>query len=369
LGAGWWLGWPELAIPGAAALAVFAVGAASTFGNPKFGVELRAHHRRVPVGGDPRVEVAIVNLGQRRVGARRLVLPVGDSTRVIRAPALAPGASAVAAVAVPTSRRAVLTVGPAQAVRGDPFGMVARTWSWGNALQVVVYPETVPVPVAMPGMAKDIEGMPTGQPSESDISFHALRDYEPGDDMRAIHWQSTARLGHLVVRQSEDTRRIQMALLVSTAEREYTGPRDFELAASVYASAGLSQLTASGELAVISQGAVLPLAKAGPGPLLDHAAAARLVPDASGEHSLAAAAGKSRREAPGATLAVMVTGSVLGDRELRRIAWFLPREASAVALRCRAGADVSVSRIGRLSLATVGAVDQLPRVLRRLGLR
>jgi uncharacterized protein (DUF58 family) len=350
-------------------VAVFAVGALSSVGNPKFQVRLTAEHRRVAVGGDPGVRGGIPHAGRRRVGQRRLLVPVGAGAVAVRLPALAPGASAEAPVAVSTRRRALLVVGPVKAVRGDPLGMVARTWSWGAPLQVVVYPETIPVPVGLPGMAKDIEGKPTGQPSETDVSFHALRDYEAGDDRRSIHWRSTARLGRLIVRQSEDTRRVQMALLVATSEREYARARDFELAASAYASMGLAQLAGSGELGVIAAGSVLPISKAGPGPLLDHAAAAALAADPSGERSLAAAAAKARGETPGATLAVMVTGTVLTDRELRRIAWFLPREASALAIRCQVGADISVSRIGRLGLATIGSLDQLPRALLRLGLQ
>ncbi|MDR2348003.1 MAG: DUF58 domain-containing protein [Bifidobacteriaceae bacterium] len=369
LGLGWWLGWPELAAPGGAVLATFVLGAASSIGNPKFGVELSAAHRRVPVGGDPGVVAEITNLGSRRLGARRLELRVGDGSVPIRLGALGPGASVRAAVAVGSEKRSLRAVGPLLAVRGDPFGMVARTWSWGQPLEVVVYPETVPVPVGLSGMAKDIEGKPTGQPSETDVSFHSLREYEPGDDRRSIHWASTARLGRLMVRQSEDTRRVQMAVLVATAAREYARERDFELAVCAYASMGLAQLATSGELAVIARGAVLPIAKAGPGPLLDHAAAIQLAEDPSGDDSLAAAAGQARSEAPRATLAVMVTGDRLSDRDLRRIAWFLPRESSALAIRCRVGADISVSRVGRLGLATIGALDQLPRALRRLGLQ
>jgi uncharacterized protein (DUF58 family) len=368
-GVGWWLGWPELAAPAGAVLAVFGLGAASSVGNPRFAVELSAGHRRVAVGGDPGVVAAITNRKSRRIGPRRLTLPVGQASVAIRLGALASGATARAAVAVPTGRRAVLTVGPVTARRGDPFGLVTRTWRWGEPLQVVVYPETVRVPVGVSGMAKDIEGKPTGQPSETDISFHALRDYEPGDDQRSIHWASTARLGRLMVRQSEDTRRVQMAIMVATAAREYARERDFELAVSVYASIGLAQLASSGELAVVALGAALPIAKAGPGPLLDHAAGIQLSNAASGDDSLAAAAAKARNETPGATLAVMVTGDRLSDRDLRRIAWFLPREASALAVRCRVGADISISRVGRLGLATVGALDQLPRALRRLGLQ
>jgi uncharacterized protein (DUF58 family) len=308
------------------------------------------------------------NVGRRRSPSQRLTLPVGERRVFVRLASLAPGASVSAAVQVPTNRRAVMTVGPAKAVRGDPLGMVGRTWNWGTPLPVVVYPSTIRVPVSMPGMAKDIEGKPTGQPSEADVSFHALREYQYGDDIRSIHWRSSARLGQLMVRQSEDTRRVQMALIVSTAGPEYGRERDFELAVSVYASVGLAQLHGSGDLAVIAEGAMLPVTKAGPGPLLDHAAAIQ-VSSGIGQYSLAAAASKSRREAPGATLAVLVTGTSLPVAELRRLAWFLPREAAAIALRCRLGAESSVSKIGRLGLATVGSLEDLPRALRRLGLQ
>jgi hypothetical protein len=65
----------------------------------------------------------------------------------------------------------------------------------------------------------------------------------------------------------------------------------------------------------------------------------------------------------------MVTGTALSDYDLRRIAWFLPREAAAVALRCRVGGDLTVGRVGRLALATIGDLDQLPRALAKLGLQ
>ncbi|MDR2380827.1 MAG: DUF58 domain-containing protein, partial [Bifidobacteriaceae bacterium] len=274
--AGWMAGWPELAAPGGAITAVFVVGSATAIGRVRLSAELAARHRRVGVGGDPGLTATVKNLGVRRSGPRRATLPVGGSGVGLVLPALAPGSSATAAITIPTGRRGVLRVGPLQAVRGDPFGMVARTWSWGEPLEVVVYPKTIPVPVGASGMAKDIEGKPTGQASEADISFHSLREYVAGEDRRAIHWRSTARTGRLMVRQSEDTRRVQMALLVATAAGEYAQAADFELAVSAYASVGLAQLATSGELAVIAQGAVLPLAKSGPGALLDHAAAINL---------------------------------------------------------------------------------------------
>ena len=38
-------------------------------------------------------------------------------------------------------------------------------------------------------MQMDVEGVASEKLTSSDVSFHALRDYEPGDDRRAVHWR------------------------------------------------------------------------------------------------------------------------------------------------------------------------------------
>ncbi|MDR1188119.1 MAG: DUF58 domain-containing protein [Bifidobacteriaceae bacterium] len=365
LAGGWWLGWLELAIPGGAVAAVFAAGSLATLGGPSLAVSLRSAHRRVEIDGDPGVQLQVSNQGRRKARGRGLVVPVGERLVPVRLAPLAPGASAVASVAVPTDRRGLVRVGPVQAVRGDAFGMVARTWCWGAPLEVAVHPRTVAVPTGLPGLVRDVDGSPTGHPAEADMSFHALREYQHGDDVRTIHWRSSARLGRLVVRQSEDTRRARMALVVSTSGREYGCPRDFELAVSVYASVGLAQLNQSGDVTVVAAGAARRFVHAGRGALLDQAAAVGL--GDSDRRSLTAAAAQSRREVPGATVAVLVTGAGLSDRDLRRVAGLLPLGASVVALRCRLGADLSVGRSGRVGWAHIGRLEDLRRAIRRLG--
>ena len=44
--------------------------------------------------------------------------------------------------------------------------------------------------------------------------FLNLRDYEPGDDLRRVHWRSTARRQRLMVRQNEARRRTPVLVML-----------------------------------------------------------------------------------------------------------------------------------------------------------
>ncbi|MEK8225714.1 DUF58 domain-containing protein [Oerskovia sp. M15] len=74
------------------------------------------------------------------------------------------------------------------------------------------------------------------------MSFHALRDYVPGDDRRHIHWKTTARTGQLMVRQFEETRRSHLAVILSTRSEDYGHADEFELAVSSCGSLGLQAI-------------------------------------------------------------------------------------------------------------------------------
>ena len=70
----------------------------------------------------------------------------------------------------------------------------------------------------------------------SDLAFHALREYQPGDDRRYIHWRS-AKAGRLLVRQFLDTRRSHVTVLIDTDPEQYrSGETDVETAISVGSS-------------------------------------------------------------------------------------------------------------------------------------
>ena len=86
------------------------------------------------------------------------------------------------------------------------------------------------------GQVRDLEGMPSDRVSMSDLAFHALREYVPGDDLRHVHWRSSARAGELLVRQYHDTRRNHATVVLDADPAAYRSDEEYELGVSVAAS-------------------------------------------------------------------------------------------------------------------------------------
>ena len=66
--------------------------------------------------------------------------------------------------------------------------------------------------------------------------FHTLREYAPGDDLRHVHWRSTARRGHLMMRQNEARRRTPVLVMLdvrSAAHDRASFERAVEACASI----------------------------------------------------------------------------------------------------------------------------------------
>jgi uncharacterized protein (DUF58 family) len=193
------------------------------------------------------------------------------------------------------------------------------------------------------------------------MSFHALRDYVAGDDRRHIHWRTTARTGQLVVRQFEDTRRTHTAIALATATDDYADGEEFELAVAAVASLGVQALRDERELTVLAGEGTLRTDT--PPLLLDDCAALEASADGGGTDRLA---GRVAREAADATVVVLVTGSVPSGAQARAHARRVPAGVRTLVLRCEVGAEVEVATNGTLSVARLGTLADLPRVLRRV---
>ncbi|WP_454111929.1 DUF58 domain-containing protein [Microbacterium aurum] len=363
----WWLalafGWEEFLVAAAVLSAVIVLCIAFLFGRTSYDIELDLTRTHVVVGERAVGGLTLVNNTSRTILPSEVVLPVGAGRGVFQVPRLAPAEEHEEVFAIPTSRRGVLSVGPVSVRRGDPLGLFERTNDRRQAVDLYVHPRTTSLDGLSLGHLRDLEGLPAQHLSRDDVSFHALREYQPGDDLRHVHWKSTARVGEVMVRQYEETRRSHFVVGLSTHPDEYRDPEEFEVAISAAASVGLRALRDSRILDARTQH----------GPVRSITARRFLDELSMLEHSrprsggVVALAGSIAAHAPQAAVVVLVTGSKTDAADLRLACSRLPLGVRALAIVADARVDApALKRIGEADVVMIGDLDQLPRAVRKV---
>ena len=228
-------------------------------------------------------------------------------------PALAPGQSHQIRLKLEARSRGVIDLGPVTMEAGDPLELIRRRRILTGARKLYIHPRTVALPPLEAGLERDLEGDPGPGIVDDDLEFHALRPYAPGDDMKRVHWLSTARAGTLMVRQYEPTLRTRTELILDGQAASYRNADEFELAVELFASLGCRCLLDGRRLQALApepedldaHGTTLPTED--PRSFLDACSAIRPSQDSYDKPDLA--------DAPERTsLTILVTGS-LGDRQ------------------------------------------------------
>ncbi len=161
---------------------------------------------RVHVGNPCTVEVQVRNRGRRTSPVLRLRDPV---TRTAGADLLlAPiGLRKTSKVAyrLPTSTRGLVTVGPMTVEVTDPFGLASARSKAARPVEITVLPRIDEIPPLPRTVGPDPDsGAETGSLGRVGEDFAALRPYVVGDDLRRVHWPSSARTDDdLLVRQDD----------------------------------------------------------------------------------------------------------------------------------------------------------------------
>lgn len=354
----WQLGWEEMALLAAVALVCLALALLWVVGRTHVTVDVDVQPQRVVVGDRSAAEVVVTNGSGRRLLPLRMELVVGAGTAEFDVGSLAPGASHEELFVLPTQRRAVIPVGPATAVRGDPLGLLRRVSRCTEPVPLIVHPRIVALDHLGAGLMRDLEGQATPDLSPADVAFHALRDYEPGDDRRFIHWLTTARVNRLVVRQFNDTRRTHVAVLLDTDRRIYADDHAFETAVSVVGSLGIRALGDEQELTVATGGTRVP-SFAGQ-VLLDALAAVESRPR---HQPLPAQAETLARDATGVSLAIIVTGAATPTADLRAAALRFDTSVRTIAVRIDPSAATGFRKIGPTDVLTLASIGDLGRLL------
>ncbi|HUR50940.1 MAG TPA: DUF58 domain-containing protein [Mycobacteriales bacterium] len=167
-------------------------------------------------------------------------------------------------------------VGPLSVRLTDPFGLVELTRSFSAADDLVVTPVVSPLPAVRLGGDWSSGGEAAARAvSAAGQDDAATREYREGDDLRKVHWRSTARVGELMVRREEQpfTSRGTLLLDARLVAHRGQGPgSSLEWAVSAVASIGVALLQQSYALRLLDDGGtdLVPTGAAlTEGPLLD----------------------------------------------------------------------------------------------------
>jgi uncharacterized protein (DUF58 family) len=220
---------------------------------------------------------------------------------------LRPGTVTSVGYSVPTSRRGVFEVGPLEVSRRDPLVLVGVVRRYGGSARVWVRPRVHTIAAVPVGLSRSMDGRVDRVPHGS-ITFAALREYVIGDDLRHVHWRTSARVGELMVREHVDTSLPRVVLLLDDrasahgpgANNESTFEAVCEAAASILVAAFREDIHVEIQLVsgVAGAGGHVEIA-----PMLDLLAEITLAPDAS----LRAAVERMRVRRMGDTL-IFLTG-------------------------------------------------------------
>ena len=359
--AGLTFGWVEAVAMGCIGVVAALAAVLWTLGRADYRAEIDLDARRVKVGDQVLGRVRVTNLRRRQLLGSSIELPVGRSVASFALPSLAHDQAHEQIFTVPTRRRAVITIGPVSSVRSDPLALIRRVRAWCDPVEVFVHPRTVALTTSLTGFLKDVEGITTHDLSSSDVAFHALREYVPGDDRRSIHWRTTARLGKLMVRQFEETKRTHLLIVLSLRPDDYADADEFETAVSSAASLVLQSMRDDRQVSLVTHDGVV-AARSGT-IVLDELSRIDVRHKASRFHLLT---GQAVLKVADCSVVALIAGSGLAPDELRLARGSLPMEVSAFAIRCTGGQAASRRALRDLTVLDVPTLDDLPRSLRSL---
>ncbi len=303
------LGERELLATGLVLAAAFLIGLTWVhLGDPSIPISREVNPEWVQQGDDVVVTLQLTNprrvslLGLRatdtirRLGSSTVTLARIPARRVVRVP-----------YRIHTARRGVFRVGPLHLSISDPLGLVTRGASGGPTDTLVVYPRPDPLrgyPIVR-GRDPSIQASRPEFSARGGEDFFTIREYRHGDDLRRVHWRTTARRDELMIRQFETPWQSRGLVILDTRAEVYDD-ETFESAVRGAASSYLHLTKLGFELDVLVGVDHIRSADPGPGGRVLEALAA-VEPTAALD--LRAVSTRLRRKFIGGAL-VVVTGAI-----------------------------------------------------------
>ncbi|NED98036.1 DUF58 domain-containing protein [Phytoactinopolyspora alkaliphila] len=275
LAGGLWAQYPGVAGFGAALLAMVVASAA--------GVLLPAPLEVSRIVPSARVTRLCESHGTLTVTNRSPWLPVrvegedlvGGVPVQVRIPALAAGASRQAGFTVPTARRGTVELGPLTLARRGLARLAVARSAHGERSVVTVVPRVLPVLGLPSGVQRSHVGADE-RVEHGGTDLVGLHEYVPGDDLRRLHWATSAKTGTLMIRDDADPSLPHLTVLLDDRASSYAGD-GFEEAADIAASLINEAATSSNPARLVTVSGALDVdLPAGPESAGDYASAGLL---------------------------------------------------------------------------------------------
>lgn len=160
---------------------------------------------------------------------------IGGTPIGIEVPLLSPGEKSTVDYPIPTTRRGVLPIGPLELRRPGLAGLAGARMSLGDVTDVRVTPRVLPVRGLPSGVRRGHVGADE-RVEQGGTDLVGLREYLPGDDLRRLHWATSAKTGVLMVREDADPARPHLAVLLDDRIGSHPDEDGFEDAVETAAS-------------------------------------------------------------------------------------------------------------------------------------
>ncbi len=235
----------ELQMAALAAIALVALAAVYTLlASTRLEVRRDVRPARLAFGGQATTTLELHNVGRWATALLevrdQVPRALSPETSPVRLTPLSTGARVEIRGQLQARARGRFALGPVQVRVHDPFGLFARRRTVGPSTEVVVHPPVWPLPDGLPLGGASASGGARRSRAAHGEELADVREYVRGDDLRTVHWATTAHRGKLMVRRSESPQEPRATVLLDVRNHRHAGrgaTASFETAVAAAASA------------------------------------------------------------------------------------------------------------------------------------